>query len=256
MYITCLVNLKGGSGKTTTAFQLAGAFAEQGKSVLVIDLDPQRTISQNLLGVQPQDPPLSRILIEGKSIAPLISRSHLDGIAVVPADQGLRSIQAGLSGEVGIELRLARALSELEGFHYCFIDCPPALDRLTLNGLIAAHYAIVPVDPGALGRETLGVTLQYIEQTRRWHNPALEVLGLLIANVRLHTVYHQQVTHLLRKTYGHLLFDTIIPSTIRIAESAERQLPLVFLPPYLYGQYAALYRKLAREIETRITRRR
>src|SRR5262249_51173116 len=134
--IVAVINLKGGVGKTTTAFNLAGALVARGQSVLCVDLDPAAALSLRLFGAKPAATTLSQTLLEEAPLAQAIVRSRLERIVVAPADQGLKPIQAGLAQPVGIEQRLKRALDGLLNIaqtngcqvDWVLMDCPPSLD--------------------------------------------------------------------------------------------------------------------------------
>ncbi len=251
--IVAIANLKGGSSKSTTAFNLAGVLAERGRRVLLIDVDIQRTVSLRYLGVEPRDLTLSRVLIEegGERFTELVQPTAIANLYVVPADEGLKPLRAGLREVMGVEYRLRQGIAHLQGpFDLVLIDCPPSLDNLTLNALIAAQYALIPLDVGVGGRGALTDTLAYIEETRKWHNPTLRVLGLLVSNVSRRTGYDQRAEGVLREQFGGLVFQTVIPHSVRVRESSEAQKPMVFYDEH--GPLAAIYREWADEVIARL----
>ncbi len=135
---------------------------------------------------------------------------------------------------------------------WILIDCPPSLDRLTMNALAASDYALVPVDPGAGGRGALGDTMEYIYSAQKWYNPTLKVVGLLINNTDPRTVYDQTTEQVVREMYGDLVFKTVITASVRIRESAEAQMPLVFAESSEFVRYAQMYRFLRDEFLQRV----
>ncbi len=261
MKIISVTNLKGGSAKSTTAFNLAGALVELNYRVLAIDLDPQQTLSLSYLGVGPAPVPLSKVLMEDALIDHTILRTKYPNLFAIPADHNLKMIKDGQVQIEGGELRLKSCLSKTpeekrvtikDFFDWVLIDCPPSLDRLTMNALVAADLVLVPVDPGAGGRTALADTIKYVAAAQKWYNPTLKVLGLLINNVNRNTVYDQTTEQAVREVYKDQVFDTVIPSSVRIRESAELQVPTVFCKGPEYTRYAEAYRRFCQEVLTRI----
>ncbi len=262
MKIISFTNLKGGSAKSTTAFNVAGALTEMGYRVLAIDLDPQQTLSLSYLGVRSSEKSLSQVLITDDFIEDTIVSSRYPNLFVVPSDHGLKAIKSGQTQIEGVELRLRSCLrrgkqsadgqSGLNDFDWVVIDCPPSLDRLTMNALVAADYVLIPVDAGAGGRTALADTVEYITSAQKWYNPTLRILGLLINNVNSNTVYDQTTEQAVRDIYGEQVFKAVVPSSVRIRESAELQTPTVFCAGSEYRKYAEIYRRLCLEILTRV----
>jgi chromosome partitioning protein len=261
MKVISLTNLKGGSAKSTTTFNLAGALASSGFRVTCIDLDPQKTLGEAFLGVQANNHKLSSILLDDGIIGTAVQKTRFTNLSVIPSDDGLKGIKSGQTQMEGGELRLRSCLSRVvanidreNGVNetdWVLIDCPPSLDRLTMNALAASDYALVPVDPGAGGRGALGDTMEYIYSAQKWYNPTLKVIGLLVNNTDPRTVYDQTTEQVVRELYGDLVFDTVITASVRIRESTEAQTPLVFCDGAEYVRYAQLYRTLSTEVVDR-----
>lgn len=260
MKVVSVTNLKGGSAKSTTAFNLAGALVEQGYKVLAIDLDPQQTLSLSYLGVNSSPVPLSKILIEDGLIDNTILRTQYPNLFVVPADHDLKMIKDGQVQIEGGELRLRTSLNKIhenkrvtirDFFDWVIIDCPPSLDRLTMNALVAADFVLIPVDPGAGGRTALADTIKYVSAAQKWYNPTLKIIGMLINNVNRKTVYDQTTEQAVRNIYKSQVFEAVIPSSVRIRESAELQTPTVFCRGPEYRQYAEVYRSFCAEFLAR-----
>jgi len=262
MRIISFTNLKGGSAKSTTAFNLAGALTEMGYRVLAVDLDPQQTLSLSYLGVRASTAPLSKVLIEDDFIEDTIQPTRYSNLFAIPSDHGLKAIKSGQTRIEGGELRLRSCLrrgpqsvngkSVLSQFDWVVIDCPPSLDRLTMNALVAADYVLIPVDPGVGGRTALVDTIEYIASAQKWYNPTLRILGLLINNVNRNTVYDQTTEKAVRDIYKEQVFKAVIPSSVRIRESAEFQTPTVFCKGNEYRRYADIYRQLCLEVLVRV----
>jgi len=262
MYVVSLTNLKGGSAKSTTTFNLAAALVEAGYRVLCIDVDPQKTLGEAFFGVQSNKTTLSSVLIEDGYIGATVLPSAFDGLFIIPADDGLKGIKSGQTQLEGGELRLRSCLTKVESnidrlnnvneVDWVLIDCPPSLDRLTMNALAASDYVLVPVDPGAGGRGALGDTMEYIYSAQKWYNPTLKTLGLLINNTDPRTVYDQTTEQVVRELYGDLVFKTIINASVRVRESSEMQVPLVFCEGAEFVRYANMYRMLLEELLQRV----
>ena len=262
MYVISLANLKGGSAKSTTAFNLAGALADAGYRILCIDVDPQKTLGEAYFGVRASLETLSKALITDGMIGATVQPTAFDGMVIIPADDGLKGIKSGQTQIEGGELRLRSCLTRissgidrlngLDRIDFVFIDCPPSLDRLTMNALAASDYVLVPVDPGAGGRSALGDTMEYIYSAQKWYNPTLRVLGLLINNTDPRTIYDQTTEEVVREMYGELVFKTIITASVRVRESTETQVPLVFCEGSEFVRHANLYRALRDEVLERV----
>lgn len=259
MRVISLTNLKGGSSKSTTTFNLAGALVEAGYSVLCIDMDPQMTLGEAFFGVYAnQHQTLSSVLIDDGMIGSIAQSTRFQGLQIVPADDNLKGIRSGQTQLEGGELRLRSCLTkaatnldiqnDVNKTDWILIDCPPSLDRLTMNALAASDYVLIPVDPGAGGRGALGDTMDYVYAAQKWYNPTLQVLGLLVSNTDPRTVYDQTTEQLVRDQYGDLVFETVINASVRVRESSEAQVPLVFCDGSEYVRYANLYRQLCGEV--------
>lgn len=262
MRIVSVSNLKGGSAKSTTTFNLAASFVEAGYRVLCLDIDPQKTLGEAYFGIYANEFTFSDVLVNDSMLGATVQSTPFEGLYVTPADDGLKAIKSGQIQIEGSELRLRSCLTRvrtsvdqtnaIHQIDWIFIDCPPSLDRLTMNALVASDYVLVPVDPGAGGRGALGDTIQYVSSAQKWYNPTLKILGLLIGNTDTRTVYDQTVVEVVRDIYGDLVFDTVISASVRVRESAESQTPLVFCAGNEYRRYADLYRAVRDEILERI----
>jgi chromosome partitioning protein len=258
MLVVTLANLKGGSAKSTTAFNLAGVLSEAGYRVLCIDIDPQKTLGEAFFGVYAGQETLSSVLLDDRMIGATVQPTNFDNLQIIPADDGLKAIKSGQTQIEGGELRLRSCLTRIKAnvdqinrvhqVDWILIDCPPSLDRLTMNALAASDYVLIPVDPGAGGRGALGDTIEYVYSAQKWYNPTLKVLGLLINNTDPRTIYDQTTEELVRETYGELVFKTIVTASVRIRESSEAQVPLVFCEGSEFVRYADMYRALRSEV--------
>jgi len=263
--IIAIVNRKGGSAKTTTAFNLAGVFAERGQRVLVVDLDPQGSLSRSGFGVGPGNPTLSQVLERrGEGFASLVQATTLRPglVAVAPADRGLNALDKGLGEIVGRELLLKGCLAKLEQvcaavgdrqpFDWILIDTPPTLGYMPVNALVAATHALLPADTSPAGLGALGETMRVVHEVQAVHNPQLKIAGVAICNVKPGTQFEKIVAEHLRGVYGADVLSTIVPHSVKIKESlAARQPYVVYDSHDRLSESGARFRALADEIAAR-----
>ena len=246
-----IVNRKGGSGKTVTTFNLAGALAEAQKTVLTIDLDPQGSLTRSW-NLPPREVKFSQVLIRGgEGFEELIQPTNFDNLWAIPADPNLNAIESGLREVPGRELRLCRCLQRFftREFGYILLDCPPSLGTLTQNALVATQEVIIPIDCGIYARDALATTLATIKFIQEEINYDLKLLGVLICNVKDYTVYDSTAEKAIRAQFGELVFRTLIPSSIKVDESVEAGQPLVYYMRTF--RLSNAYRSLTREIQER-----
>jgi chromosome partitioning protein len=246
-----IVNRKGGSGKTVSTFNLAGAMTEAGRKVLTIDLDPQGSLTKGW-GLTPAPKKFSQILIGGgEGFEELIQTTDIENLWAIAADSDLSAIESGLREVPGREFRLRRCLQKFfsSRFDYILLDCPPSLGSLTQNALVATKEVLIPIDGGTYSRDALATTLATIHFIQEEINYDLKLLGVLICNVKTYTVYDSAAEQALRDQFRDLVFETVIPTSIKVDESVEARQPLVY---YMRSfRVSDAYRELAREIEAR-----
>lgn len=247
--VLCVVNRKGGVGKTTTTFNLAGTLAQLNKRVLVIDLDPMGSLCRSL-GIYPGTLALSDVLIgTGGSLAELISPTRLPNFYVVPGDPNLRTFEMRHGTSVVYREALASQLTELlrsKPFDFVFIDCPPSLGLLSGNAMTAASEAIVPVDGSTYGMGALMDTLGILRLVRQNVNGKLAIAGLLLNNVNLGTVYDRTVLEVFKHRLRSAMFKSVIPSSPEADESSQLGEPVVRYAPSSWMSKA--YLQLAKEL--------
>jgi len=230
--IIAFAQRKGGSGKTTSAFNIAGALSQLGKRVLIIDMDPQVTLS-TLCSV-PLDGALPAMLREGAPLDSLVRATPFPNVAVIPGHADLVWLQE--QGLPHADLLLKRCMDAsphlLASYDICLIDSPPLLGRLTLNVLVAAHSAVLPLNPQDLGsRQALDETLNTVERLRAQRNYGLRLEGILMGQVRPRTALGRQAVAAMRDRFGSLVFDPIIPDAIGVQESLNARRPMVLYRP-------------------------
>ena len=239
---------KGGVAKTTTSLTLGACLAEQGRSVLLVDLDPQANLTQSL-GVEPERlrRTVGDALLEQASLLSVSRESAVFNLDLAPANAGLLVLDKVLYGRPGYEYRLKRQVQALTGGYYevVIFDCPPALGTLTLNALTAADLLIIPVACEYYAARSLRGYLEVVRLVQRNTNPGLTYRLLVTLFDRRQRV-SQLILGQLRQAYGAALFETLIPVDVRVRES-----PILGQPVTRYAPTtrAALgYRALALEV--------
>ena len=248
--VYAIANQKGGVGKTTTSVNLAACIADSGPQTLLVDLDPQCNATV-ALGHDRNLHPSSYDCLTGEvSVAEAARPGGPDNLWLVPANRDLAGAAVELPRIDGSETRLRERLGPVrERFAFTLLDCPPSLGPVSVNALVAADRAIVPVQAEYLALEGLVQFLETLGMIRRELNPALEVSGLLITMHDERTRLAQDVESELREHFPGMVFDTVIPRSVRVAEAPSYGLPVTEHSPRSRGSDA--YRALARELAAR-----
>jgi chromosome partitioning protein len=246
-----VLSLKGGTGKTTTVRTLTDVLRRIGLDVLAVDLDPQGNLS-DYFDVPPDASPTIADVLRGEQKAK--AAAH-DGI--VPASPILAEVERALSGKMGRELVLRKALKDVRKSHdIILVDCPPALGLLTINGLVAADWALISSEAQYFALQGVEGALEVIEQAREFYNPDLEWLGVVLNIADMRTVHSRQAFAQLKEHFPDKVFDTVIRSSIAYAESAEKARSILDHRPDLGADYLALAEEVLGRIGLEAERKR
>jgi chromosome partitioning protein len=239
--ILAVANQKGGVGKTTTSINLAASLTLAGRRVLLIDLDPQGNATMGS-GVDKRSARISVYdVLLGSSTIPEARVRSSGSYDLVPANRELAGAEVELVGLPERETRLRDALKEVQvEYDFVLIDCPPALNLLTVNGLCAAHAVMIPMQCEYYALEGLSDLVQTIKRVRQHLNPALEIEGLLRTMYDPRNTLAQQVSDQLQQHFGEKVYRTIIPRNIRLAEAPSHGMPVMSLDRQSKGALAYL----------------
>lgn len=248
-HIIAVANQKGGVGKTTTSVNVAASLADLGKSVVLVDLDPQANTTsgvglQKTSAISAQD-----ILFDENSIKNGLQQTEFSGLQIITARPELAMAEVELVNELARETRLKNALKHLEA-DFVIIDCPPALGLLTINALTAADEVIIPVQAEYYALEGLGQLLQTIQRIRQALNPDLNLLGVLLTMYDHRTSLSQQVKEEVEKHFPGKVFKTVIPRNVRLAEAPSHGKPIQHHAGWSKG--AKAYKQLVKELLSRL----
>jgi len=249
--IIALCNQKGGVGKTTTTISLGGALAEYGRTVLMVDFDPQGALSAGL-GVNTHDTTTIYDLLLGreKDVRKAITATRTPGIHVIPANIDLSAAEVHLVNEVAREQILARVLKPvLDDYDVVLIDCQPSLGLLTVNALTAAHGVLIPLETEYFALRGVALLIDTIDKVRDRLNPAIRVDGIVATMFDARTLHAKEVMERVVETFGDTVLDTVIGRTVKFPDASVAAVPITeFAPTH---SSAHTYRQLARELIAR-----
>lgn len=245
-----VLNQKGGVGKTTTAINLAAYLHKTGKSVLVVDLDPQGNATSGLGYDKSHITAGTYELLLGQTDLAAVTQTVHDGFYLVPTNANLAAVEIELVNRPNREQSLKQALAPAT-YDYVIIDCPPALGLLTVNALTAANTMLIPVQAEYYALEGLGQLLQVFQGVKQSFNPRLEILGVVVTMYDSRNSLSTQVVEELKKHFGDKLFKTVIPRNVRLAEAPSYGKTIIEHDKWSKG--ARAYKQLTKEVSDRVS---
>jgi chromosome partitioning protein len=227
--VVAVANQKGGVGKTTTAISLGATLAAYERQVLLVDLDPQSNCSSGLgfggsgVGTTSYD-----VVLGGATVETAAQPTEFPHLTVIPATPHLAGAEVELVGMVGREYRLRDALAgnQTAPYDFVLVDCPPSLGLLTLNALAAADGLLVPIQCEYFAMEGVSMLMSTVDEVRRFLNPSLTIDGVLLTMYDERTNLAQQVADEVRGVFGDLVFETLVPRNVRLAEAPSFGRPI------------------------------
>jgi chromosome partitioning protein len=243
-----IANQKGGVGKTTTAVNLGACLAELGYRVLVVDLDPQGNASTGLgINIRDLQASMYDVVLNDLPIEDCVEATAVRNLFVAPAALDLAGAEIELVPAFSREMRLRRALEAVrDDYDFVFIDCPPSLGLLTVNGLAAASEVLVPIQCEYYALEGLGQLLRNVQLVQRNLNPRLELSAMVLVMYDARTKLADQVVNEVRDHFGEKVCNSIVPRTVRLSEAPSFGQPIITFDPTSRGSIA--YRSLALEV--------
>ena len=249
--VIAIINQKGGVGKSTTAVNLSASLGEQGKKVLLVDLDPQgNTTSGYGIEKEELENDVYNALLEDYPIEDLVLDTVEKNVFVIPSTIQLAGAEIELVSAMARESVLKTALDRIKkDFDYVFIDCPPSLGLLTINALVAADSLLIPIQCEYYALEGVTKLLESMKMVKNRLNPDLNVFGVVMTMYDSRTALSKQVVDEVNKYFGKTVFKTIIPRNVKLSEAPSHGLPVIMYARVSKGSLA--YSNLAREVVRR-----
>lgn len=252
--VTSVLNQKGGVGKTTTIINLCAYLTKAGHRVLLIDLDPQGNATSGLgfdkLNLSQNT---YQAMLENAKPEDVIVSTSLTNLDILPTNADLAGAEVQLAKADDRETKLRDFIAKTsDNYEYIFIDCPPSLGLLSINALVASTNVIIPVQTEYYAMEGLSQLIQVIDRIQAKLNPTLQILGVVMTMYDSRTSLSSQVNEEIKRVFGDLVFDTLIPRNVRLAEAPSHGLPIVNYDKWSKG--ARAYKALAKEVQNRASK--
>jgi len=245
--IIAIANQKGGVGKTTTAINLGASLALKNKRVLIVDFDPQGMATAGMGIEKKENQGIYPALMDGTDLMDQIVPYELNNLYVCPASPELSGFEAEIYSASNREKRLFSALQKIKNrFNFIFIDCPPSLGFLTINALAAADSILIPVQTEFFCMEGMPELLQTLDEIRSYLNPMLRIEGIVLTMYDERTNLSKQVANEIRKSLEEIVYEVIIPRTVKLAEAPSFGKPILLYD--IKSKGAQSYLNLAQEL--------
>ncbi|MGE0453919.1 MAG: ParA family protein [Vicinamibacteria bacterium] len=251
MTVIAIANQKGGVGKTTTAINLAAAFAMRGRRTLLVDLDPQANSSMTYIDIRSLERSMYDVLSDGLAMSEVVVPTRVPNLDIAPSRIALAKLEAKLIGEIDSYFRLKDRLASVrDRYDVIVIDTPPALGLITVNALVAATHLLIPVQSSYFALEGTDDLLETVEKIRARPNPELKLLGAVITLHDKRTTLSRDVQRAIGDVFGDRVFVTTISKSIRLEESPAHKESIFTFAPQSSGAYE--YYRLCEEVIERV----